>query len=254
MSLNFEKMGATIAIIKNNESLKNKVISVSPDTGTQNYKTYDTFDLTNGNFQPIGDYNKERTVNYVVGASGSGKSYYICEWVKEYKKKYKKNPIYLFSSLSSDETLDTIKPQRVILDATFLNEDIDLELYRDSCCIFDDCDTINDKKIKNKVYTLMNAVLNTGRHFNITVWSVNHTPTGNKTETKTILNEAHTLVYFPINMNRQLLYLLENYSSLDKKAINSIRKLNSRWVCIYKQYPQVVITDKKIIMMNVLVD
>jgi len=254
MSLNFEKIGATICKVANNESLKNKIISVSPETSSSNYKTYQEFDLSSGNFQPIADYNKERTVNYVVGASGSGKSYYICEWVKDYKKKYKKNPIYLFSSLSSDETLDTIKPQRIILDATFLNEDIDLEMYRDSCCIFDDCDTISDKKMKAKVYTLMNMVLNTGRHFNITVWSVNHTPTGNKTETKTILNEAHTLVYFPINMNRQLLYLLENYTSLDKKAINSIRKLNSRWVCIYKQYPQVVITDKKIIMMNLLVN
>jgi hypothetical protein len=247
MSLNYDNIGATIAVIKDDDKYKNKIISVENDKeGKQSIK------LTKGRFQPITDHNKERSVNFCTGSSGSGKSYYIREWCKEYKKKYKKNPIYLFSSLDEDQTLDTIKPLRVILDEEFLDEEIDLEQYRDSCCVFDDCDTITNKYIKEKVYILMNKMLNTGRHYNISVWCVNHTPTGTKTETKTILNEAHTIVYFPQNHSKQLSYLLENYCALDNKQQKFLRNLGSRWVCIYKHYPQVVLTEKMIIMMSEL--
>jgi chromosomal replication initiation ATPase DnaA len=155
------------------------------------------------------NYNAERFVGYIVGASGSGKSYFIREWCKEYHKKFKKNPIYLFSALSEDDTLDTIKPQRIMLDDAFINDPVDLGMYENSLLIFDDCDSIANKKIKDKVYIYLNAALNLGRHFNISIWCVNHTPTGKRAESKTILNESHLVVFFPANFNRQLAYLLE---------------------------------------------
>jgi hypothetical protein len=252
MALNTDKVGATLAVIKDDPKMKNTIISVSTEDlgGTK----YQHIKLNNGKFQPIGDWNKERSVGYIVGASGSGKSYFIMEWVKEYKKKYKKNPIYLFSSLEEDETLDTIHPQRILLDDVFLKEPVDLEQYRDACVIFDDCDTIQHKKIKEKVYTIMNMMLNTGRHYNITIWCVNHTATGTKMETKIILNEAHYIVYFPVNMNRQLAYMLENYCGLDKKQLAYLKNLGSRWICIYKHFPQVVIAEKQMFLLNQLAD
>jgi hypothetical protein len=249
MSLNLEGIGATLATIKDDPKFKNKVVSVSADD-MEGMPSFKTLKIKNGRIQPIGDWTKERSVQYIVGASGSGKSHFIREWCKTYKAKFKKNPVYLFSSLEDDETLDTIKPSRVILDEEFVNEDIDLELYRDSCCIFDDCDTIQHKHIRSKVYTLMNMMLNTGRHYNISVFSVNHTPTGSKTETKTILNECHNITYFPANDSKQLRYLLENYCGLDIKQQKFLKGLGSRWVSVYKHFPQVVLTEKAIIMMS----
>ena len=251
MSLNLDKVGATLAIIKDDPKNKNVVVSVSTDNlKGDTSKTYKSLQLQNGHFQPIGDWNRERTVGYIVGASGSGKSYFICEWVKEYKKKYKNNPVYLFSSLDEDESLDCIKPARIILDEDFLSEPVNLEHYRDSCVIFDDCDTIQHKKMKEKVYTIMNMILNTGRHYNISVWVVNHTATGTKMESKVILNEAHFIVYFPANHNRQLVYLLENYVGMDKKQMGYLKNSGSRWVCIYKHFPQVVITEKSMFLLS----
>ena len=174
--------------------------------------------------------------------------------MKQYKRFYKKNPVYVFSSLSEDESLEPIKPLRIILDDVFTKDAIDLKQYADSCVIFDDCDTIQDKKIKEKVYTIMNMMLNTGRHHNITVWCVNHTATGTKVETKTVLNEAHTIVYFPANHNRQLAYMLENYCNLDPKQQKFIKGLNSRWVCINKHYPQSVITQNNMFMISEIHD
>ena len=253
MSLNLEKVGSTLAIIKDDPKMKNTIVSVATDNlGDEDMKTYKTIKLKTGRFQPIGDWNKERSVGFIVGSSGSGKSYYICSWVKEYKKRFKKNPIYLFSSLNEDETLDTCNPQRVILDDEFLREPIDLELYRDSCVIFDDCDTIQNKKLKEKVYCLMNMMLNTGRHYNISIWCVNHTATGTKMETKIVLNEAHYIVYFSANQNKQLVYMLENYCGLDKKEMKYIKNIGSRWVCIYKHFPQCVITDKQMFLLTEL--
>jgi len=84
MALNTDKVGATLAVIKDDPKMKNTIISVSTEDlgGTK----YQHIKLNNGKFQPIGDWNKERSVGYIVGASGSGKSYFIMEWVKEYKK------------------------------------------------------------------------------------------------------------------------------------------------------------------------
>jgi hypothetical protein len=95
-------------------------------------------------------------------------------------------------------------------------------------------------------------MLNTGRHFNISVWCVNHTPTGSKTETKTILNEAHNITYFPANDSKQLRYLLENYCGLDLKQQKFLKNIGSRWVSIYKMFPQVVLTEKAVMMMSEL--
>jgi hypothetical protein len=249
MALHFGNEGNNIAIIKDNPNYKNQMVSVSADKMENQFKS---LKLNNGYFQPIANYNAERTVGYCVGSSGSGKSRFICNWVLEYKKKYKKNPIYLFSSLDEDVSLNPIKPLRVILDDVFLNETINLKDFENSCVIFDDIDTIANKKIKDKVYTIMNQMLNTGRHHNISVWCVNHSPTGNKTETKTILNEAHQIVFFCANYSRQLQYLLENYCGIDRKQFKYINSLDSRWTCFNKHYPQSIITDKHCIMMSEL--
>jgi len=250
MSLNFEKEGAILGVCKGG-NMAGKYISVDTEkTLDSGEKTYQDITLSSGKFQPTMNYNKERFVGYIVGSSGSGKSYYIKEWVKQYKKRFKKNPVYVLSSLSEDETLDEIKPKRVILDDAFAKEKIDLEMYRDCLVIFDDTDTITEKHIKDAVYKLMNSILNTGRHFNTSIWCVNHTPTGSKAETKVILNEAHTITFFPANMNRQLSYLLENYCNLDTKAIKKIMKMEHRWITIYRMYPQVMIADNHITMLR----
>ena len=249
MSLVFSKEGQNVAVIVDNPTYKNTIISKTTEDAEKSFKS---FQLKTGTFQPIPDYNSERSVNFICGASGSGKSRYICEWGKQYKAKYKKNPIYVFSSLSKDESLEPLKPMRIILDEQFVKEPIDLKMYENSLCIFDDTDTIADKKIKERVYTLMNMILNTGRHHKISVFCVNHQPTGTKTETKVVLNEAHCITIFPANFNRQMLYLLENYCSVDKKEFKFLDSLGSRWITFYKTYPQCVVLQKHILMRSEL--
>jgi len=121
---------------------------------------------------------KERSVLFVAGESGSGKSYFIREYAKQYNKMFPKNSIYLISYLDQDETLDAYD-KIIRLNAfspEFLDEclSIDLEEFQDSMVIFDDIDCVVNKHSKVKIYGLLNKMLRIGRHYYTTVAFLGH--------------------------------------------------------------------------------
>jgi hypothetical protein len=246
MSLNIENIGEPFVMIDSKKKNNKKIIYINDkkDGGMYNFTE---LKLNDGDkFQLIPNTKKERIINYIFGQSGSGKSYWITEFCKQYKKIYQSNPIYLFSSLDNDETIDKLNAKRINLNDDFLNTDLTMEDFQNSMLIFDDCDCIKDKKIKNKVFSILNSVLETGRHKNISVCFVSHVGTKGA-ETKTILNECHNLVMFPKTMgNASLKYILDAYGGLDKNEINYIKTMDSRWVCICKTYPKVIVSEKEI--------
>ena len=71
---------------------------------------------TTPSFQHIPDTTKEREILYITGPSGSGKSTHTRKYLEQYVKHFKGRPIYLFSSLPSDKSLDKIKPKKTRLD------------------------------------------------------------------------------------------------------------------------------------------
>ena len=62
--------------------------------------------------------------------------------------------------------------------------------------IFDDIDSLANKKIKEAVYQLLNEILQIGRHHKMSAIITNRSPT-NFNRAKIILNECHIVVYFP---------------------------------------------------------
>ena len=186
---------------------------------------------------------KERDIIYITGQSGSGKSYFTKMYVEEYNRKFKnKNNIYLFSAIDDDESIDSIKNlKRVnIKDPEFLEESIELDDLKNSMCIFDDVDTITSKHIRAKVYSILNMILQTGRHANISVVYTSHICCAGA-ETKLILSEAHAVVIFPKTMgNRSLKYLCDSYFGMDKHQIQKIKTIGGRHAIIHKTYPMVV--------------
>ena len=72
-------------------------------------------------------------------------------------------------------------------------------------------------------------------------------------ETKTILNESHNIVFFPSTLGgRSLKYLLDSYLGLDKKQIEKVKNLDSRWVCVCKTFPQVILSEKNIMITKLM--
>ena len=136
-------------------------------------------------FQQIPDTTKERDIIYITGPSGSGKSTYVRKYLEQYKKKNKDKPIYMFSSLPDDESLDSIEPQRIRLDESIYQDPIEIEDLANSVVIFDDIDVMCVKTIRDAVYNILNKTLEIGRHFKITALVTNHLPTNGK-ETRRI--------------------------------------------------------------------
>jgi len=195
-------------------------------------------------------FNRNKNLKIVgfFGQSGSGKSFYVYLYALNYKKKYPKNSIYVFSTLDSDkEGLDKIKGiKRLALNKDFTNDEmIPIDEFKDSLVIFDDVDNISDKLLKKKVWQTMNSMLQTGRHFKISMAITFHVSAGGN-DTKMIINEATAITYFPQTVGgRNLKYMLDSYMGLDKEQIKRIKKLNSRWITIQKTYPKVILSEKE---------
>jgi energy-coupling factor transporter ATP-binding protein EcfA2 len=256
--LNLNKVGRPLAKIEGGK-YSGHIVSVSDQFLNSNgkeekdnlIKEFRQLKIANDSkFQHIPDTTKEREILYITGPSGSGKSTYTRKYLEQYKKKFKNRPIYLFSSLPSDESLDKVQPKRIKLDETIHTDPIKVEELRESICIFDDIDVISDKKIREGVYVILNQVLEIGRHYKIHCVVTNHLPTNGK-DTRRILNEAHTVTYFPHSAGGKIKYLLEEYVGLDKRQISYMKKQRSRWATVYKNFPQCYMLEHEIGLLNI---
>lgn len=252
MSLNFDKIGRYLCKI-NSGKFNKKIVSVYTDGKDEDEinKPFNSLKLTgDAKFQQIPDPDIERQIMYITGASGSGKSTYIKNYCKEYKKMFKDNEIYLFSALKDDESLDELKPKRLKIDDSLIQDPLLVDDFKNSMVIFDDIDVISHKGQRNEVYNILNQILEVGRHFHISCCISNHLPTAGK-DTRRVLNEAHSIVYFPHSGSlKSLKYLLIEYVGLDKETMKKIKNSKSRWCCIFKNYPQICMTEKDIYLLS----
>ncbi|MFM7978174.1 MAG: hypothetical protein ACKPKO_02565, partial [Candidatus Fonsibacter sp.] len=86
-----------------------------------------------------------------------------------------------------------------------------------------------------------NQILEIGRHFNIHCIVKNHRPTNGK-DNRQILNEAHTVTYFPHSAGGKIKYLLEESVGLYRKQIAYTKRQRPRACTIFqKQLPAVLL-------------
>jgi hypothetical protein len=239
MSINTEKEGFKFAVIKKkdegNKVYKKLYVSSDKDDGVQDFEVKKNCEIQ---IIPSDDADRARTF-YVSGPAGSGKSYWTGAYVQEFHKKWKDRPIFLFSEKPKDPALDFDYVQRINLD-TILKEPITYDEVLESCpngglLIFDDIDALSRHK-KVLVYDILNKCLALGRSAKLYCIYTCHSAT-NSSESKVALQEAQVIVFFPMNYNRQLKYLLENYIGCDKTTINKILESKSRWVAYIKGWP-----------------
>ena len=197
--------------------------------------------------QPV--IENQRMTLFVAGESGSGKSYFVREYAKRYNHMFRKNFIYLISYLDKDETLDEYKKIIRIkaFQQDFLDEclDIDLNEFKNSLVIFDDIDSVINKKTKEKIYGLLNKMLRIGRHMNISVCYAGHELYASP-EIKMLLNESMSITFFPKRLNyKKMKYLLETYFGLNKNQIERIRSIKDRSITYIKGNDKIILSDKQ---------
>jgi hypothetical protein len=258
MALNFEAIGTPICIIATKDDKRtrgqNPIVCVSEtETGlVRPFADLTLKDKEDQYFQLIPNPETERQILYVTGSSGSGKSYFTKKYCREFARVFPKRPIIMISSIDKDESVDDIKnlKRMKIKTPEFLEEEFSIEDFKDSLVIFDDCDCIPDKKLRTKVNAIFGMISETGRHTNTYCIYTSHLATAGN-DTKRILNESHSITFFPKSLGgRTLKYLCEGYLGLDKKEIEHLKKIPSRSITVMKTYPKVVVGDKDIFLLT----
>lgn len=181
----------------------------------------------------------------VSGPSGAGKSTWVSRYAAKYKRKFSKRPIYLISSIASDAVLDKLKPIRVDIDM-FYDEEHEIdpeESFTKSLVIFDDVDTICDRKLRNKVLALRDFMLEQSRHYQTHLICTSHILM-NGQQTRRLLNEGSKYVLFPNSNAHQISNFLQKYIGLQKRSVDRFltEDRESRWKLISRDYPLYVIS------------
>ena len=110
---------------------------------------------------------------YITGPTNCGKSTFASKYIRELQNRHNK-PIYVFSVLPDDEPIDKLGPKRIRLDEELIKEPIELSELKNSIVVFDDIDTIKNKKLKESVQNLRDTCLSEGRHYNISTICTSH--------------------------------------------------------------------------------
>lgn len=193
---------------------------------------------------------KIREVLYVTGPSGSGKSHYSGNYIKEYlkMKKNQNNDYFVLSSVKSDQVLDKYNPIRIPIDNELVNDPLTIDDFVDSIIVFDDISTISNKKHSYCVNSIKDDLLEQGRHSNTTMVITSHLMSDYKS-TRKILNESTSVTFFPRSGSTyQIKQFLKVYGGLEPWQIKKILKLPSRWITLYKTYPCYIIYEKGVFL------
>jgi hypothetical protein len=100
-----------------------------------------------------------------------------------------------------------------------------------------------------QVEALRDQILTKGRHDKIYCVVTSHQG-ANWGHTRVPINESAGVVVFPSGGGwNHVERILKVYIGLDKKNIETIRKLESRWVFVHKQSPNFVVSEKNLYLL-----
>lgn len=187
---------------------------------------------------------------YITGPKGSGKSTFCRKYGDTYKAYFPENRCFLISRKEEDEVLDTAGYiTRINVDDSFLEGNpLGPADFKDSLVIFDDIESIGNKKLKEAVYQLKKDLMMTGRSDNVYVLSVSHITCGGN-DTRVDLTEADGYVTFDNCSAHHLKRLLSVYGGLDNPTIRRVQDMKSRWVFTHRSRPRYIIGERDIILL-----
>ena len=201
--------------------------------------------LEDGSIKKIPNYKKRECI-YVAGMSGSGKSTWCANYMKMFNGLFPEKNIYIFSRKNEDEAFNEISNiNRVIIDENIILNPLQMEMFADSLCLFDDCDIL-PKKLLEAIIDIQSQLLQGARYLGTYVIVTSHN-LSNYNKTRVVLSECEFYVIFPRACAVQpLKKFLHTYGGFDAKEIEMIRNIPSRWVCIHATCPSYVISESSV--------
>ena len=193
-----------------------------------------------------------RDVVMIGGKSGSGKSFAARNFAIRYHILYPKRPVRLLSFLNEDRTLDACDFIERVKAEQWANNPPPLKEFDESLTIFDDIEGFEkgNKEIHRALQQTIDMVATTGRHNASSLVVCSHLLTDYK-RTRLFLGEAHMYIVFPHGCSMtQLTRLLGGYAGADKKDLEKIRRLPTRWVALRTSFPTMVIHENGVYLLH----
>jgi hypothetical protein len=207
--------------------------------------------LRSGNFQvaPSSVYGRPDRL-FVAGRAGSGKSFWVAEYLVQFKKFYPKRRIYLVSQKTHDKLLDPLIHKRIPI-SEIMDAELEADDFKETLVVFDDVDVISDKKEEKAVFDLIGKILEVGRSLDTYCILTLHIAASHN-QSKRILNACTHFVYFKDSATHSNEYVLQNYFGFDKNELKALKKINSRSITIIRDVPQLVLANNLLCFQNKL--
>ena len=184
---------------------------------------------------------KKRNRFYIAGSSGCGKSTFIYNYAKIFLRQNPDFKVIVFSDVepSQDIVLSKLNPIRITLNDQIVTEPIEPHEIANSFCIFDDVDSIQNKKIRQAVEALSDSCFHQGStKANIELCVSRHASSDHKATRASLIN-ANYFTYYPAS-KVGLSYTLAKFG-LNKEQIQKAVNLPSRYCILHTQTPQYII-------------
>jgi hypothetical protein len=124
--------------------------------------------------------------------------------------------------------------------------------FKESLVIVDDVEGYErtNKKVFNGIQSVIDMIATMGRHNASSIVVCSHLLTDYK-RTRLFLGEAQQFVTFMHGASRKQIYgLLGGYAGIDDTEIDTLRRINSRWVCVRTQYPVVALHERGVYLVR----
>lgn len=238
------------------------VSGLSHDPSAKRHKSDPSFGSTNitlppnGNwvFEPLPmppdmDKGQKREVWFVTGPSGSGKSYWIRSYVKNYIKMFPGNAVYLLSSMPTDETLDAVNEiKRLDIDKIVTTPPRDIKTFKNTLVIIDDAEAWDKDKIKSDaILALQDMIASQGRQHGTSLIRAAHRST-DYNRTRLLFQEINGIVIYPQERRAHSQYMraLTVYMGFGKKEAMALLRTSTRWLQIHHSYPEYILSSNMV--------
>lgn len=185
---------------------------------------------------------------WIGGPRNSGKTTFSRGLIEYFHSVFPKKDIFLVSDVEKDSILDDLDYLiRIPMSEDILNVDVK-ETLPNCFILFDDVLSIENKQIKDKIMNMIKTILNNGRHYGIVMACTSHllNPDERSLGRRTMADISFVTFFPEGGIQHQISYFLEHYMGQNKVTVESILKLNSRWVSCYTPKPRMLIWEKGI--------
>lgn len=188
---------------------------------------------------PVLDLKTSKRI-YVTGSSGSGKTFWLTQFIK--LNRLKGQQVYLFSPFIN-EGLPGVKNLIDVNISDFEEENqrpfSDEDVQDGSIVVLDDIES--HRTHKKQLIEIRNILLERARHRSISIITVSHNPMQGQT-TKQSLRECNYFVVFR-NNERDTRNLLDKYCNMSKELIDELLESMCRYLFISRDVPKYCISN-----------